>query len=121
MTEIASNIRQITLYCIESSVKAKQTLAYAQAEGVAVLLIDISKTPPTGTQLAEIASRLGMEIKDLIDRDHELFNANIEELNLSEDDWMKMIRKNPEILKQPIAIWGDQTILVETPTDLLQL
>ncbi|OFZ54645.1 MAG: hypothetical protein A3D92_22650 [Bacteroidetes bacterium RIFCSPHIGHO2_02_FULL_44_7] len=121
MSEIATNNRQITLYCIEDSVKAKQTLAYAQVESVALLIIDISKTPLTGTQLAELAKRLGVEIEDLIDRDHELLNASIEPLDLSSDDWIKMIRKNPEILKQPIAIWGDQTLLVETPTDLLKL
>ena len=102
------------------------TLVYAKALGVPVLTIDISKTPITGSQIFEIANRLGMEIKDLIYRDNDVFNSksepiNLEALNLSSEDWIKMIQKNPEILKQPIAIRGDKTILVVTPTDILQL
>ncbi len=121
MGQIGTNNRQINLYCIENSKRAQQTLAYAKAEGVSVLVIDISKTPILGTQIVEIASRLGMEIKDLINRDNDLFNSKSELPNLSPKDWIKMIHQNPEILKQPIAIRGDNTILVVTPTDILQL
>ncbi|MGB4839318.1 MAG: hypothetical protein WBP08_10020 [Saprospiraceae bacterium] len=126
MAQIETSNRQITLYCIENSNRAKQTLVYAKALGVPVLTIDISKTPITGSQIFEIANRLGMEIKDLIYRDNDVFNSksepiNLEALNLSSVDWIKMIQKNPEILKQPIAIRGDKTILVVTPTDILQL
>ena len=120
MTQIASSNRHITLYCIENSIKGKQTLAYAKAEGVSVLSIDIIKTPLTGSQIAEIANNLDLEIKDLIDLNNDLFKLEFEHLNLSSEDWIKMIRRNPEILKQPIAIWGDRTILVETPTDIVQ-
>jgi arsenate reductase len=120
LNQIATSNRQITLYCIESSVRAKQTLAYAKSQGVSVLIVDLLKTPITGTQIIEIANRLGLEIKDLIDRNNDLFNSDVEPLNLSSENWITMIRHNPEILKQPIAIWGHNTILVETPTDIMQ-
>lgn len=126
MAQIETNNRQITLYCIENSGRAKQTLVYAKAQGVSVLIIDISKTPITGTQIHEIANRLGMEIKDLIDRDHDLFNLKFEPINvglpnLTSEDWIKMIQQNPDILKQPIAIRENSAILVVTPTDIVQL
>lgn len=126
MAQIETSNRQITLYCIENSNRAKQTLVYAKTMGVEVLVIDISKTPITGTHIFEIANRLGMEIKDLIYRDNNILNSkseilHLDELNLSSEDWIKMIQNNPEILKQPIAIRGDKTILVVTPTDILQI
>jgi arsenate reductase len=121
MGQIATSNRQITLYCIENSSVAKQTLAYAKAESLSVLIVDISKTPITGTQILEMAKGLGMEIKDLIDRDNHLFNSKNESPNLSSDDWITMIQQYPEILKQPIAIKGDHTILVATPTDIIKL
>lgn len=120
MTQIATNNRQITLYSIESSNLAKQTLAYAKAEGAVVLSIDILKTPLTGSQIAEIAHSLELEIKDLIDLNNELFKSEPVNLQLSSEDWIKMIRQNPEIMKQPIAIWNNKTILVETPTDIMR-
>ncbi len=121
MGEIATSDRQITLFYNSKSVRAKQTLAYTEAEGLVVQKIDILATPPTGTQLAEIAGRLELKIEDLVNQDHPSYNSQFEHHDFSDDDWIKMIRHNPEILKQPIALRGDKTILVETPTDIINI
>lgn len=121
MGEIATSKRQITLYYNPESVIAEKTLAFARAEGVAILDIDIMKTPLTGTQLAELSSRLNMEIKDLVDQEHDSYKSKFEVHDFSTEDWIKMIRSNPEIMKQPIALRGDNTVLVLTPTDILKV
>ncbi|WP_299215396.1 hypothetical protein [uncultured Aquimarina sp.] len=121
MGEIATSDRQITLFYSSKSVRAKQTLAYAKAEGLPIREVDILKTPLTGTQIAEIAGRLGLEIKDLVNQEHPSYKKYFEYHDFSSDDWIKMIRHNPRILKQPIAIRGDITILVETPTDIIKI
>lgn len=121
MGEIATSNRQITLYYNSDSVIAKQTLAYAKAEGLPILEIDILKTPLTGTQMAELSNRLGMNVKDLVNQDHPAYFSKFEPHELSTDDWIKMIQHNPEIMKQPIALRGDKTILVETPSDMIKI
>jgi arsenate reductase len=121
MGEIATSDRQITLYYSSKSVRAKQTLAYAKAEGLPIQQIDILKTPLTGTQIAELADRLGLEIKDLVNQEHPSYKSHFKHHDFSSDDWIKMIRHNPEIMKQPIALRGDITILVETPTDIIKI
>ena len=121
MGEIATSDRQITLFFSSKSVRAKQTLAYAKAEGLAIQEIDILKTPLTGTQIAELAGRLNIEIKDLVNQEHPSYKSHFEQHDFSERDWIKMIRHNPEIMKQPIALRGDITILVETPTDIIKI
>ncbi len=121
MGEIATSDRQITLFYSSKSVRAKQTLAYAKAEGWPIQEIDILKTPLTGTQIAELASRLNLEIKDLVNQDHPSYKSRFEPHDFSSNDWIKMIQHNPEIMKQPIALRGDITILVETPTDIIKI
>ncbi|MFT5753581.1 MAG: arsenate reductase [Flavobacterium sp.] len=121
MGEIATSFRQITLFYSSKSVIAKQTLAYAKAEGLPVQEIDILKTHLTGTQIAEIADRLQIEIKDLVNQDHPSYTSSFIHHDFSNDDWIKMIRHNPEIMKQPIALRGDITILIETPTDIIKI
>lgn len=121
MGEIATSDRQITLYYSSKSVRAKQTLAYAKAEGLPIQQIDILKTPLTGTQIAELADRLDLEIKDLVNQEHPSYKSHFKHHDFSSDDWIKMIRHNPEIMKQPIALRGDKTILVETPTDIIKI
>ena len=107
MGEIATSKRQITLFYSSESVRAKQTLAYAKAEGLPLHEIDILKTPLTGTQIAELAERLNIEIKDLVNQDHPSYTSRFEHHDFSSDDWIKMIQNNPYIMKQPIALRGD--------------
>ncbi|WP_452229163.1 MULTISPECIES: arsenate reductase family protein [unclassified Lacinutrix] len=121
MGEIATSNRQITVYYSSKSERAKQTLAYAKSEGFKVQEIDILKTKITGTQLVELAEKLHLEVADLVNQDSPAYASSFEHHNLSTDDWIKMIQHNPQILKQPIALRGNKTILVETPTDILKI
>ncbi len=121
MGEIATSDRQITLFYSSKSVRAKKTLAYAKAEGLPIQEIDILKTKLTGTQIAELAGRLHIEVADLVNQEHPSYKSHFEPHNFSSRDWIKMIQHNPEIMKQPIALRGDITILVETPTDIIKI
>lgn len=121
MGEIATSDRQITIYYSSNSVRAKQALAYAKSEGLAIQPIDILKTPLTGTQIAELANRLGIEVKELVNQEHPAYVKKFEPVELSSDDWITMIQHNPEIMKQPIALRGNHTILVETPSDMIKI
>ena len=121
MGEIATSNRQITLFYSSRSVRAKQTLAYAKAEGLPIREIDILKTKLTGTQIAELAEKLHLEIKDMVNQEHPAYTSHFEHHNFSSEDWIKMIQHYPEIMKQPIALRGDVSILVETPTDIIKI
>lgn len=121
MGEIATSKRQITLFYSSKSVRAKQTLAYAKAEGLPILEIDILKTPLTGTQIAELADKLNIDIKDLVNQEHPSYTSRFKHHDFSSNDWIKMIKHNPEIMKQPIALRGDITFLIETPTDIIKI
>lgn len=121
MGEIATSNRQITLFFNSKSVRAKQTMAYAKAEGLPIQDIDILKTCLTGTQIAELADRLKIEIKDLVNQEHPSYVSKFEHHDFSSNDWIKMIQHNPEIMKQPIALRGNKTILIETPTDIIKI
>ena len=120
MGEIAKSSRQITIFFNPESIIAEKTLAYAKADGLPILEIDIIKNPPTGTQLGELSDRLNLKIKDLVNEDHDFFRSLPDTREFSTTDWIKMIRKNPEILKL-IALRGDKTVIVKIPTDILKL
>ncbi len=118
---ISTSERQITIFYHTGSERAKQTLVYARTHGLVVEEIDVSKTPLTGTQIAELANRLGVEIKDLINHEHNKYTGKFNFKDFTCEDWITMIQNHPEIMKQPIALRGNKTILVETPTDILKI
>ncbi len=121
MGEIATSERQITLIYNPKSVRAKQTLAYTRAEGHPIREINISKTKLTGTQIAELADKLNCKIEDLVNQSHPAYRKQFGHHDFSENDWIKMMQHHPEIMKQPIAMRGNITILIETPTDIIKI
>ncbi len=121
MGEIATSDRMITIFYSSKSERAKKTLAYARAEGLPIEEIDILKTPITGTQIAELADRLDIQIAELVNQEHPSYKRQFDKADFDEEDWIKMLKKHPEIMKQPIALRGAITILVETPTDIIKI
>ncbi len=121
MGEIATSKRQITLFYNPNSVRAKKTIAFAKSYGLPIREVDILKTKLTGTQLVELAEKLFLRVSDLVNQEHPSYNQITEPHEFSTDDWIKTIQHYPQILKQPIALKGDRSVLVETPTDILKL
>lgn len=121
MLELATSCREITLIYISDSVRAKKTLALARTKELPIHGIDLLKTRMTGEQLAEVAERLHLPIKELVNQEHPYFKTHFGHLDLSDMDWLTTIEHNPQILKQPIAICGDKAVLVDTPTDIFKL
>jgi arsenate reductase len=121
MGEIATSERQITLFYNSTSVRAKQTLVYARAEGLPLQKFDLLKRQLTGTQIVELAEKLHLKVSDLVNQEHPQYMKRFEHHEFSTDDWIKMLRKHPQIMKQPIALRGDTAILIETPTDIIKI
>lgn len=121
MPEIASSEYEIVLFYNPKSNLARSTYAYAKGEGLPLRDVDITKDMPTGTQLEEIADRLNTNIEGLLNREHPEFEKLYEDSSFEDEDWIKILHKNPEFLKEPIAIRGHQAIFVKTPSELSRL
>ena len=121
MGKIATSNWEVILFYNPNSVLAKKTLAYAKAEGFPIRDVDILKTPFIGTQLKDLADRLNLKLEELVNKEYPDFKNRFGNPVLSDGDWIKILKKNPELLKEPIAIRGDKTILVKTPSDIIKL
>ena len=121
MKKIARDNRQITFFYNPESSIGKKALAFLQESEVPTLTVDLLKNPPTPSQWIEIANDLGMDISELILKDHPVFKKQYSSSNLDTNGWLKVMQQHPEVIDQPIAIRGDKVLLVKIPTDILQL
>lgn len=119
MGVIAMDKRQIILYYSSENSLGKQVNAYVESSEKKHLTIDISKTNVTGTQWAELADGLGKQIADLINNEHPDFKEKYGDSDaiLNDDDWLKVLNKNPSLLKYPIIIKGDKYIELTSASD----
>ena len=113
---ISKNKRQITIYYHSDNSIGKQVFAYTTVSKKKLLAIDILKTKVTGTQWAELASRLDKKIIDLINTEHPDFIQKYGEnkLDLEQHHWLKIIEKNPHLIKYPIIIDGENYIQIKS-------
>jgi arsenate reductase len=59
-------------------------------------------------------------MRDLVNTDHPDFSQKFGVAkNLSENDWLTLLVRNPEILKGPIVMKGDKIELLRNPQDML--
>jgi arsenate reductase-like glutaredoxin family protein len=119
MGVISKDSRQIKLYYNSETSLGKQTLAYVEASDKKILTIDISKTKVTGTQWLEIADKLNVPISALVNQEHPDFVQNYgdKQVNLEQNDWLKLLEKHPIIIKCPIVINGNQFLQIKNPSD----
>lgn len=105
-------------YNSESSV-GKQTLGYIQSTEKEILTVDTHKTMVTGTQWADLSENLGCQIADLVNKEHPSFTDNYDtDVDLSDEDWIKVLQKHPEVFVYPIVIIGKDHYRIENPSDI---
>tara|TARA_R110000868_G_scaffold238405_2_gene492918 strand:- start:72 stop:482 length:411 start_codon:yes stop_codon:yes gene_type:complete len=119
MGVIATDKNKITLYYNSENNIGKKCYAYVQASDKKVLGIDVSKTTVTGTQWAELAEKLKIPIEKLIDVQHPDFKNEFGSngIDLEQEDWLKIINKNPKLFQFPILIYGNSYHQLKTGAD----
>ncbi len=115
------NDKEIWLFYKPGRKKDKNTLNLAKQVSEHINNRDVTQDPPTETQLQEILQLLDRPITDLVDRDSEPFKKQYEDSDLTDDQWLKAISNDPDLLKTPIAFKGKRGIIVDTPSDVLDL
>lgn len=122
MGVIAMDKKLITLYYSSKNSLGKQLNAYVESSDKKHLTIDISKTNVTGTQWAELADGIGKSLSDLVNTEHPDFKTAYgeDDFNLDDDGWLKVLNKNPSLLKNAIIIKGKEFIELKSASDFKQ-
>ncbi len=113
--------REILIYFNPESSNDRKTVAHAQSLVPHVRTYSYEKAPSTGTSWQQIIKSLDLHPKDLMNKAHPYYQANIRGREFNEEDWVNVIKFNPAILKAPIAMRGKKAILCTSATDIYKL
>ena len=81
---------------------------------------DISTTQLTARQLAEIADDLGIEIEELVDKHEGKYREIIKKGEFSDDEWLKLLVNNPELIRSPIAYINNEATNIKSQYSLIK-
>lgn len=113
--------REIMVYYNPESGSDRKTVAHAKGMIMHLKTYSYSKTPSTGTSWQQIITALDVHPKELLNKAHPYYQANIRGRDFDREGWINVLRYNPELIKAPIALRGNKAIVCHSPTDIYRL
>ena len=82
----------------------------------------IMKQPLTVERLRELIDKLGFPARDVLRRDEPLARGlKLGEGGLSDDELIKIMVENPDLIQRPIVVRGDEAVLCRPPENVKRL
>jgi arsenate reductase len=116
-----SSNREILIYYNRDSSSDRKTVAHAQAILKHVKTYTFQKSPANNTEWCKILKALNVHPKELMNKAHPYYQANIRGREFQDEDWYNVLRRNPDIIKAPIAVRGNKVVFCLSPTDIYRL
>jgi arsenate reductase len=116
----ANTNNEITLIYNSEEHIGQQIMAYAHTEKIPIRDIDLKNRKLSPTQWAELASRMQLDIKDLVNTESSNFFQKFGNADqFSDQDWLNLLAHNPDILKAPIVMKGTKVSMMNNPQEML--
>lgn len=108
----AKNNEIVLIYNSEKQ-KDKEVLGYAESlKDHKLNDKDISKSQLTERQIAEIANDLNREVIEIVDDASEKFKTEIKGKDFADEQLLKLLAENPDLLTTPVAYMNDEAFVV---------
>lgn len=100
--------------------KSRAALQYLNDKDLDIEIVEYLKNPLTESEFKALLNKLHIPASDLIRTQEDIFKKEFKGLNLTEEEWIKILLKHPKLMKRPIvetqlkAIWAVPADEIET-------
>lgn len=101
--------------------KSRQTLELLQQQGHEVEIVDYLKNPPTSEELKNVLAKLNLKPTQLLRTGEQLYKEQFSGKNLSDEEWIGIMVKNPILIERPIVVNGDRAAIGRPLENVLQI
>jgi len=91
--------------------KSRCTLDLIQKATKNFQVVEYLKNPLSEKELKGILKKLNMKAEDLVRTKEPLFKKKFAGKKISEDQWIKILAKNPILIERPIVVKGNRAII----------
>lgn len=113
---------RITIYQKPTCSKCRATLALLKESGQEFDAVNYYEVPLTIERLREVIEKLGLPVRDLLRSDEPLARSlKLSERQLSDDELIKIMVENPDLIQRPIVVRGDEAVLCRPPENIMKL
>ncbi|MDO8895506.1 arsenate reductase family protein [Nitrosomonas sp.] len=110
---------QIVIYQKPTCSKCRATLSLLKESGEEFESINYYETPLTIDKLRELIQKLNMPVRDLLRKDEP--SAGNLGAAVSDDEIIKAMVENPDLIQRPIVVRGSKARLCRPPESVMEL
>ena len=110
---------QLTYIYSSESDLGRKVLGYVEAIDMAIRTVDISRDNLGDAVWVEITDLLGIPFGELLATDHPDTPDMFRNGDFDTNGWLKVLKKNPVLLQDPIAINGNKAVVIKSRADIL--
>ncbi len=112
----------IRIYHNPRCTKSRQTLELLRSKGIEPQVILYLEQGLTKTEIKEILAKLKLSPREIMRKNEDEFREqNLADKNLSDEDLIAAIAKNPKLLERPIVINDNKAGICRPPENILSI
>ncbi|KIO48923.1 arsenate reductase (glutaredoxin) [Nitrosospira sp. NpAV] len=113
---------RITIYHKPTCSKCRATLTLLKDSGQEFDAVNYYEIPLTAAALRELIDKLGVPVRDVLRSDEPLARSlKLAERQLPDDELIKIMVENPDLIQRPIVVRGDEAVLCRPPENVTKL
>ncbi|MFT5765189.1 MAG: arsenate reductase [Saprospiraceae bacterium] len=113
-------MKNMKIYHNPRCAKSRETLALLKSKGQDPEIVLYLETPPTAQELKAILKKLRLKPEQLLRKSEAIFKEQYKGKMLSDDQWIKVMLKNPKLIERPIVVQGNKAVLGRPPENILE-
>ena len=95
--------------------KSRQALTLVRESGKNFEVVEYLKTPPSKEELKDIVKKLGVHPEELVRKNESIYKESFKGKDLSDEQWLEILSKNPKLIERPIVIKDDKAVVGRPP------
>jgi arsenate reductase len=84
--------------------KSREGLKYLLDKGIEIQVLDYLKKGISAEEIREIILKLHISPEELVRKNEMLYKKELKNLNLKDEEWIKVISENPVLLRRPVVL-----------------
>lgn len=111
----------LKIYHNPRCMKSRQTLKLIQDANKEVEIVEYLKEVPSKEELVNLLQKLRMKPLELIRKGEDIFKNYYKGKELSEDEWIDAMIRDPKLIERPIVVKDNKAVLGRPPENVKEL
>jgi len=112
----------IKIYQKPTCSKCRETLGILRECGVEFESVNYYETPLNVEELRGLINKLGISPRDLLRKGEQAYrDLGLGQREVSDDELIKLMVENPDLMQRPIVVRGDKAVLARPPQNVEEL